>query len=74
MRNKYKYLKILLIDEISMIGLETFKDLDVALQRIKNNSLPFGGVSVMTIGDFLQLPPVQQKVFLQMHTKVHMQH
>jgi len=33
----------------------------LTLQLIKQNVLPFGGVSVMTIGDFLQLPAVKQK-------------
>ena len=60
MRNKYKYLKVLVTDEISMTGDDTFKHLNLALQLIKENSLPFGGISVMTIGDFLQLPPVKQ--------------
>ena len=61
MRNKYKYLKVVLIDEISMTGQETFDYTDKTLQLIKNNTLPFGGVSVISIGDFLQLPPVQQQ-------------
>ena len=61
MRNKYKYLKVLLIDEISMTGDETFNHLNKALQLIKKNSLPFGGVSLIAIGDFLQLPPVKQQ-------------
>ena len=61
MRNRYKYLKVLLIDEISMVGYDTFQHLNLALQLIKNNKLPFGGVCLMPIGDFLQLPPVKQK-------------
>ena len=60
MRNKYKYLKVLLIDEISMTGRDTFKYLDLTLQYIMQNSLQFGGVSLMVIGDLLQLPPVKQ--------------
>ena len=61
MRNKYKYLKVLLIDEISMTGKETFRHLNRTLQLIKNNTFPFGGISVIAIGDFLQLPPVMQQ-------------
>ena len=44
-----------------MIGRETFQHLDLALQAIMQNSLPFGGVSVLAVGDFLQLPPVNAK-------------
>ena len=59
---KYKYLKVLLIDEISMIGKETFDNLNRNLQLIKNSNLDFGGVSILLIGGFFQLPPVKQKV------------
>ena len=61
LRNKYQYLKVLIIDEISMIGRETFEDLDLALKNIKQNLLQFHGVSLLLVGDFLQLPPVNQK-------------
>ena len=44
-----------------MIGRETFKHLDLALPAIKQNSLPFGGVSFVVGGDFLQPPLVNQK-------------
>ena len=44
-----------------MIGRETFKDLDIALRNVKQNLLPFGGVSLVLVGDFLQLPLVNQK-------------
>ena len=60
MKIKYEYLKLVLIDEISMIGNETFEQLNLALQHIKGNNLPFGGISLLVIGDFLQLPPVKQ--------------
>ena len=61
MRIKYQYLKVLLIDEISMVGADTFSHLNLALQLIMNNSLLFGGVSILVIGDLLQLPPVNQQ-------------
>ena len=62
LRNKYQYIKVLIIDEISMIGRETFGYLDLALKAIMQNSSPFGGVSLLTVGDFLQLPTGNQKV------------
>ena len=44
-----------------MIGRETFGHLDLALKAIMQNSSPFGGVSLLVVGDFLQFPPVNQK-------------
>ena len=61
LRNKYQHLKVLIIDEISMTGRETFGHLDLALKAIMQNLLPFGGISLLAVGDFLQLPPVIQK-------------
>ncbi|XP_066914113.1 ATP-dependent DNA helicase pif1-like [Clytia hemisphaerica] len=61
LRLKFKHLKILLIDEISMIGEKSFKDLNQRLQEIKeNNTESFGGISILLIGDFFQLPPIKQ--------------
>ena len=41
LRNKYQYLKVLITDEISMIGRVTFENLDLALKNIKQNLLQF---------------------------------
>ena len=66
MRNRYKYLKVLIIDEISMVGCKTFQHLNLAMQLIMSNSSQFGGVSVIAIGDLLQLPPPvnQQGIYM----------
>ena len=48
-----------------MIDNQTFEHLNLALQDVKQNKLIFGGVSVLLIGDLLQLPPVkQQAIFM----------
>ena len=44
-----------------MIGKETFGHLDLALKTITQNSSPFGGVSLLVVGDFLQLSPVNSR-------------
>lgn len=61
LRNKLKNLKIIIIDEISMVGANTFVNIHKSLHDIMGlgsaNSV-FGGVYVLAVGDLLQLPPV----------------
>ena len=51
----------MIIDEIPVIAIETFHDLDITLKNIKQNLLPFSDVSSLLAGGFLQLPLVNQK-------------
>lgn len=53
--------KILAIDEISMLDDYTFEYVDKVLRNIKNSKLPFGGIQLILVGDFFQLPPVKCK-------------
>ena len=55
---QYKNLKVLIIDEISMVGNKMFCLLNLRLQQIKENQRLFGGVHVIVVGDFFQLMPV----------------
>lgn len=57
--SKLVKLEILLIDEISMMNAELLSKVSNVLSIIRNNPSPFGGVQVILIGDFYQLPPVQ---------------
>ena len=51
--------KVIFIDEISMVGNTMFNVLiNNRLKDIKGSSLPFGGVSIIAIGDLFQLQPV----------------
>uniref|UniRef100_A0A9J8BT42 ATP-dependent DNA helicase n=1 Tax=Cyprinus carpio carpio TaxID=630221 RepID=A0A9J8BT42_CYPCA len=49
---------ILIIDEISMVSKQLFAYVNWRLQQIKGNQKPFGGLSVLCVGDFHQLPPL----------------
>ena len=52
-------LNILIVDEISMVSAHMLEVMDLCLRIYKNrNYLPFGGVQVVFVGDFCQLPPV----------------
>jgi ATP-dependent exoDNAse (exonuclease V) alpha subunit len=49
---------ILIIDEISMLPGKTLNFLDFWFRKVRNQDVPFGGIQVIFVGDFLQLPPV----------------
>ena len=58
LRYELRYLRCILIDEVSMIGSKLFREVDLRLQRVFGNYLPFGGKHVICYGDLYQLPPV----------------
>lgn len=57
-QTKFKSLKIVFIDEISMVGKRMFNFINLRLQEIMGCTRPFGGVSVIVFGDLFQLKPV----------------
>lgn len=50
--------RVLIIDEVSMLRAETLAMLDAVCREIKQNPEPFGGMQVVLVGDFFQLPPI----------------
>ena len=56
--HKLKKLDALAIDEISMMSCTLFEKISEYLSIMRNNPLPFGGLQLLLIGDFCQLPPV----------------
>ncbi len=50
--------KVLILDEISMISATTLDMIDRVVQMIRRDGRPFGGLQVILVGDFFQLPPV----------------
>ncbi len=51
-------LKIVVIDEVSMLSTQFLVLLDSRLWAMYNPEQPFGGISIMLLGDFIQLPVV----------------
>ncbi len=51
---------ILIIDEISMLSAETLSMVDAVCREVKQNDSHFGGLQVILVGDFFQLPPVNK--------------
>ncbi len=50
--------KVLIIDEISMLSADTLDMVDAVCREVKQSSDSFGGLQVVLVGDFFQLPPV----------------
>ena len=56
---KLRALKVLIIDEISMLDIELFEKISKYLSLVtKCSSKPFGGLQLVLTGDFCQLEPV----------------
>ncbi len=53
--------KVLIIDEISMLSANTFAMADAVCREVRRTTLPFGGLQVVMVGDFFQLPPVSRR-------------
>lgn len=50
--------KLLVIDEISMVRADLFEMMNQICQKALENTLPFGGIAVVLVGDLFQLPPI----------------
>jgi ATP-dependent DNA helicase PIF1 len=50
--------RLLIIDEISMVNANLLDSMNVFFKINRNNKSPFGGISVVMVGDLFQLPPI----------------
>lgn len=71
--------RYLIIDEISMVSYSTFEHTHLRLCEIykyvhgaASNCPPFGGLNIIAVGDFYQLPPVRVVRYINnyMHTSI----
>jgi hypothetical protein len=64
-RHRYLFLKfglrILFVDEVSMLSHDQMLFLDHYFRTIRQNDEPFGGLQVCLCGDALQLPPLVEQ-------------
>lgn len=52
--------KVLIIEEISMLSATTFQMADAVCREVRRVDTAFGGLTVVLVGDFFQLPPVSR--------------
>lgn len=62
-RNNFEDIKLIIVDEASMVGNKLFHHINTRCNQIFNtgNDLPFGNKSVIMVGDLKQLCPVGEK-------------
>ena len=53
--------EVLIIDEVSMLNGVILDSLDVLFRTVRLDARPFGGMQVVLVGDFFQLPPVARE-------------
>lgn len=65
LRKRYEHLKVVIIDELSMISSDVLYNINKRLQEIMGCLDPFGNIAIVLFGDVLQLPPVKAcQIFL----------
>ena len=61
------YLKLIIIDEISMVANTTLLHIHLRLKEIFGtpSSLLFAGISIIVVGDLCQLPPIRRRLIFE---------
>jgi len=54
----WKKVDLVIIDEVSMLRADILDGIDMVLRKAQDSREPFGGVRLLLVGDFFQLPPV----------------
>jgi ATP-dependent DNA helicase PIF1 len=58
--NIFKKLQTLVVDEASMLHVSLFEKVSDVLKVVRCNGAPFGGLQMVLVGDFFQLPAVSR--------------
>ena len=57
-RSLYKNLKMVIIDEISLVDADLFYKIDLRLREITQMGVPLGNIAIFVLGDLMQMCPI----------------
>lgn len=60
-KRRARHTEVLIIDEVSMLAGNVLEMVDMVLRAVRERQEPFGGMQVVVVGDFFQLPPVVKR-------------
>lgn len=52
---------VLIIDEVSMLEAQILDCINIICKYVRDDQRPFGGLQIVLVGDFFQLPPVSNR-------------
>ena len=70
-RQSFSQLKLLIIDEMSLLNADMLYKIHLRLTEIKQNKDLFGGIGIILVGDLLQLPPVKGRYIFEQPMNTH---
>ncbi len=60
LEKRLKRTNVLIVDEISMLAARQLDMVDTVCRHIKKSNDAFGGLQIILVGDFFQLPPINR--------------
>jgi ATP-dependent DNA helicase PIF1 len=63
LKKRLNSIKGIILDEISMISGEAFTVAETIAKELRKSTMPWGGLRIIAVGDFAQLPPISRLPF-----------
>ena len=64
-RALFKNIKVLIIDEFSLVDADMLYKIDLRLREITQKAMPFGNIAIFLFGDIMQMKPVKGRYIMQ---------